>query len=441
PPTTANEQNIKRKVRIRRESKCNETTWGKKRKPQSESEESNPELPMDTTQPQTDLQSRPGIFIIGSSNVGKRTLLSRLTFVDVEDAFDSASEVNVYGWTIDNKYYSADVSVWMARLHDDFSVRNLPVFRRMTALVMVFDMNESSSLAALREWVSHTDIQNFEILLCIGNKVDLVPGHPAHAEYRRRLLKLEDSAADLYSEDYGISESEGTSLLGGEEPSWDIRRSCLEWCTDHNIEFIEACASNADFDKCLSIDGDLQGVERLYGALSAHMWPGMVLKSGDRINQPSFPVKEELSSEESDYEQEYEVLSDGSADPWDVSEQGWVSASSFNAGGSAPQNNPGADGQHEDEIKSDRGSQPTTSSTAIQDESDKDVVHNIMDCEGDEKTDEGLDLEDLEQLMSEIGNMRAGLRLMPDFQRRDMAAKLAMKMASIFGGDSDEEEI
>ncbi|WVZ16566.1 hypothetical protein V8G54_009548 [Vigna mungo] len=111
-------------------------------------------------------------------------------------------------------------------------------------------MNEPSSLAALREWVSHTDIQNFEILLCIGNKVDLVSGHPAHAEYRRRLLKLEDSAVDSYSEEYGISESEGTSLLGDEAPAWDIRRSCLEWCTDHNIEFIEACASNADFDKC-----------------------------------------------------------------------------------------------------------------------------------------------------------------------------------------------
>ncbi|KAG5007718.1 hypothetical protein AAZX31_09G179300 [Glycine max] len=392
---------------------------------------------------QTDLLNRPGIFLIGSSNVGKRTLLSRLTSVDVEGAaFDSASQVNVHGWTINNKYYTADVSIWMAHLNDDFSAANVPVFRRMTALVMVFDMNEPSSLAALREWVSHTDIQNFEILLCIGNKVDLVTGHPAHAEYRRRLLKLEDSAADLYSAEYGISELEGTSLLGDEEPSWDIRRSCLEWCTDHNIEFIEACGSNADFDKCLSIDGDLQGVERLYGALSAHMWPGMVLKSGDRINQPSFPEKEELSSEESDYEQEYEVLSAGSAD-WDESEQGWVSASSLGAGGSAPQNNPGTDGQHEDEIKSDKESHPTTSSPTIQDESDKDVVHNIMDSKGDGKENEAkcLELEDLEQLMSEIGNMRAGLRLMPDFQRRDMAAKLAMKMASIFGGESDEEEI
>lgn len=157
---------------------------------------------------------------------------------------------------------------------------------------------------------------------------------------------------------------------------------------------------------------------------------------------PALAPTPELSSEESDYEQEYEVLSAGSAD-WDESEQGWISASSLDSGGSAPQNNPGTDGQHEDEIKSDKESHPTTSSPTIQDESDKDVVHNIMDSKGDGKENEAkcLELEDLEQLMSEIGNMRAGLRLMPDFQRRDMAAKLAMKMASIFGGESDEEEI
>ncbi|RYQ81255.1 hypothetical protein Ahy_Scaffold1g107233 isoform E [Arachis hypogaea] len=63
------------------------------------------------------------------------------------------------------------------------------------------------------------------------------------------------------------------------------------------------------------------------------------------------------------------------------------------------------------------------------------------DLEG-EKLDTGkfLDLDDLEQMMSEIGNMRASLRLMPDFQRREMAAKLAMKMASVFEGESDDEE-
>ena len=149
----------------------------------------------------------------------------------------------------------------------------------------------------------------------------------------------------------------------------------------------------------------------------------------------------ELSSEESDYELGYEVLSAGSAEPWDDTEQRWVSATSLDAGGSVTHNNPITECEDEDGIKSDKEFQPSTSSTAFQDESDKEVLPNMDDFE-DEKSDTGkfLDLEDLEQLMSEIGNMRASLRLMPDFQRREMAAKLAMKMASVFGGGSDEEE-
>lgn len=49
-------------------------------------------------------------------------------------------------WTINTKYYTADVSVWMAHLNDDFSVGNLPIFHQLTALVMVFDMNDVSIL-------------------------------------------------------------------------------------------------------------------------------------------------------------------------------------------------------------------------------------------------------------------------------------------------------
>lgn len=58
-----------------------------------------------------------------------------------------------------------------------------------------------------------------------------------------------------------------------------------------------------------------------------------------------------------------------------------------------------------------------------------------------EELDEDLQFgyDDLERLMGEIGNMRGNLRLMPDFQRREMAAKLALKMAAMFGESSDED--
>ena len=123
----------------------------------------------------------------------------------------------------------------------------------MFVCLLRFFSLQLSSHATLRDWVAHADLQKFDVLLCIGNKVDLVPGHPVHAEYRKFLQKqrLKDSCTD-YSDtvEYGISEIEGSSLLGDEDPSWETRRSCLEWCVDRNIEFIEACASNADFDKC-----------------------------------------------------------------------------------------------------------------------------------------------------------------------------------------------
>ncbi|XP_031269294.1 uncharacterized protein LOC116127781 [Pistacia vera] len=404
---------------------------------------------METTD-RTTLETRPGILIIGSSNVGKRTLISRLLSIDLEDEFDSSSsELVVHGWTINTKYYTADVSVWMAHLHEDFSIGSLPIFDQLAALVMVFDLNDLSTFVSLKDWVSRIDLQKFEILLCIGNKVDRLPGHPVHAEYRRRLLKRGESSADTSPDfsQYGISETEGSSLLGDEEPSWEIKRSCLEWCTELNIEYVEACASNVDFDKCLSVDGDSQGVERLYGALTAHMWPGMILKSGDKISEPSLPEREELSEEESDFEFDYEVLSAGSAEPWGDTDEVWVSANgtseASNTGRSVTLNNSVTEQDQENVTNRDNAElQPSTSTGALVDEIDNEVLQNAGDPDLALELDKGthFDFEDLEQLMSEIGNIRNNLRLMPDFQRREMAATLAMKMATMFGGSSDEEE-
>lgn len=385
------------------------------------------------------LEKKPGILILGSPNVGKRALIARLLSVDSEDAFESSSNILSYPWTINTKYYNADVSVWMAHLHEDFSIGALPAYDQLVALVMVFDVTDLSSFVALKDFVSRTDILKFEILLCIGNKVDLLPGHSAHVEYRRRLLKSADSSGSPYTEmDSGISETEGSSLLGDDDDSFDTKRSYLEWCLEHSIEYVEACASNAEFDKCLSVDGDSQGAERLFGALSAYMWPGMILKSGDKITEPSLPEHQELSDEESDYELEYEILSAGSADPWDDTDIGWVSAD-------APVATTGTEGSvpnGKSEIGLIRGEmQPSSSTSQLEGESDRKELPRADAADGDSEDDKGTtyDFENLEQLMSEIGNVRDSLRLMPDFQRREMAANLAMKMASMFGDSSGDE--
>lgn len=137
-----------------------------------------------------------------------------------------------------------------------------------------------------------------------------------------------------------------------------------------------------------------------------------------------------MSEEESDFEIDYEILSGGSAEPWDDTEfKGCLS----NGEGSSV----------------DAGARPKDVDIAEQDQACQNIREQpeaqenpvATDGEHDEATEgKHLDLEDLERLMSEIGNMRNSLRLMPDFQRREMAAKLALKMAAMFGGSSDDEE-
>ncbi|GER42922.1 CM0216.310.nc protein [Striga asiatica] len=410
------------------------------------------------------LEKRPAIFVVGLPNVGKRTLISRLLSMDIEDAPDPSPESLVLGWTINTKYYTADVSVWMAHLSDESTILSSPIVDRPVALVMVFDLTDVSlnrfipglqtekpsfifvywnliqycrvqlsSLTALKEWVAHTDIHKFDILLCIGNKVDLVPHHPAHMEYKRRLARQGASSIDplLGLTEYGISETEGSSLLGDEEPNLELTRSCLELCLDHNVEYVETCATSAEFDKCLSVEGDLQGIEKLYRVLSAHIWPGMLLKSGDRINEPSLPDQEELSDEESDdYQPEYEKLSSGSAEPWDS--VGWISAD-------GPASTSG-NLDRESEVKLiGKENKLSTSVSKFPEEIDCDLVHEAEIRSEVDEEDKTYDFENLEKLMAEIGNMRNGLKLMPDFQRREMAAKLAMKMAAMFGDSSEED--
>lgn len=153
----------------------------------------------------------------------------------------------------------------------------------------------------------------------------------------------------------------------------------------------------------------------------------------------TFELSAELSDEESDYEPEYEILSNGSAEPWD--DVGWVSADgpvSTSVNGRPTVKDLDTSGR-ENEVKAN---QPSTSGSQLPKELEEATVVYKVDPkkELDVDDDKTYEIEDLEMLMAEIGNVRNGLRLMPDFQRREMAAKLAMKMAAMFGDSSGGEE-
>lgn len=156
------------------------------------------------------------------------------------------------------------------------------------------------------------------------------------------------------------------------------------------------------------------------------------------------------TDEESDYELEYDTLSHGSDEAWfDVRELGapgteegveysdFVDAScsgTSTSQGTLPLTETEAGSTENQEASNQNGHLPIDEMSQI-DTSSTEISRDDVD------DDEHYGLDDMERLMSEIGNMRDNLRLMPDFQRRDMAAKLAMRMATMFGATSDEEEV
>lgn len=446
-------------------------------------------------------QNRPCIFLVGPPNVGKRSILHKLVAKGDSKGFPiSTSGVTCHSWTLDTKYYTADVCIWMARLGDNEtleSVKACALSDHCEALILVFDLSNFSSFEVLQEWVSQVELQKFEILLCVGNKADRVPEHFGHREYRKRLQKRGESSSDPHPEfwDYGIQQGDGSSLLsGGGESLEERRQACIEWCTEHGIEYIESCAIDDMFDQCMSVDGDSQGLSRIVGALSAHMWPGMIMKSERKLSDslPMPHAEDNSSDEDSEIQVEYELLSNGSAEPWDGDEGPWsfygdVSMGNIIADGVPEGANTtrGANWEQTPQQLQQNDAEPTqlvappvgtagsddshlhingSSSPAVnnpdndlsgvrngESESNSSIVDAMPEAEDSDLTvqrpetthfengarQQGLDsFNDLEQLMQEMAIMRENARLMPDSHRREMAARLAMRMATIF--DEDE---
>ena len=48
----------------------------------------------------------------------------------------------VSSWTINTKYYTADVSICVTHLQEGFSITTIPTYTQLAALVMVFDMTD-----------------------------------------------------------------------------------------------------------------------------------------------------------------------------------------------------------------------------------------------------------------------------------------------------------
>lgn len=132
-------------------------------------------------------------------------------------------------------------------------------------------------------------------------------------------------------------------------------------------------------------------------------------------------------------------MSKGSAEPWDDTDDTWV-ALSYSDRAEASKDIANEDVPVEKGIPdSEQCQEPAPDglvSTAEELASSPKAGENAAE---QKHVDTRRGVEDLEQLMCEISHMRENLRLMPDMQRKEMAAALAMKMASMFADSSDED--
>lgn len=431
----------------------------------------------------------PRILLVGPPNVGKQSVLQRLLSMGkAKGSPFSVSGIPSQGWMIETKYYTVDVCISTASLTDRETRENAKAHASSSqcqALVLIFDLSNFSTFDTVREWVATLDLQKLEILLCVGNKADRLPDHFAHREYRKRLQKRGESSSDPHPEfwDFGIQQTDGSGLLGEEESSADQLRSlCVEWCTEHGVEYLEACALDRAFDQCISVDGDSQGLNRIMGALSAHMWPGLSLKAESRLIDNLGLLQDEGrgSDEDSEISIDYERLSNGSAEPWDGDEGPWTFYESAplssaeqetSAGTSSTSQQPLQEGLESslqqgntslsreasplsDTPNSMTERAPTITNEVHAEEHNSTPSSNIPPLNGgagnedaassDEdservhengRSDQDAESKDFEQLMMEMAHVRESARLMSDSQRREMAANLALRMASLFDED------
>ncbi|KAM0929007.1 hypothetical protein ACQ4PT_001893 [Festuca glaucescens] len=181
-----------------------------------------------------------------------------------------------------------------------------------------------------------------------------------------------------------------------------------------------------------------------------HRRAAVEVRGRRRADDDSFLLTES-TDDELNYEFEYEVLSHASDEQWEFVGESSTSRSlegldeakamqestqqDVNGSADSSSSNPLPNDRSIESAEENPVTKVHTDSTGADTSEDQQTatleVNKLLE-------DDHYGLDDLERLMSEIGNMRSNLRLVPDFQRREMAAKLAMKMATMFG-DSDDE--
>lgn len=183
------------------------------------------------------MDEKPSIVVVSCSNVEPETIINLLsTCTKINKSEESSS---LYSWTIDTKYYTADVNIRTIKP----DVNNEELEDCVEAIVIHFDSNRETGLDDLTKWKSFVENHQPDIKILI---------------------------ADALNTDTKIS-----------------KRKAIGWCLENGFELIELNPGQTEDDSSSEeeIIKETKGVERVIEALQTHMWSNLVMKS--KVNQYS----------------------------------------------------------------------------------------------------------------------------------------------------------
>ncbi|KAL0074529.1 hypothetical protein J3Q64DRAFT_1732466 [Phycomyces blakesleeanus] len=219
---------------------------------------------------------RNKIFIVGHANVGKLEFVKG-AFKSSETEFpeslveDQLKELNGshaglrIPWTIDTKYYTANVDFWLDEIAPDTIEKDIKAYTEQShgiteaidAFVYVFRKDKPETFSSLRSWLPFLEKCDPSIRLCVG--------------------KTEKNAQKTNSKETIDYE---------------------EWCLDNEFEYI-------DLDETTEDPLDKAGVELAVEVLKTNMWDGSTHKDtvGQKPHKPEY--KDDNALDEDDDEEEF----------------------------------------------------------------------------------------------------------------------------------------
>ncbi|GLC40714.1 hypothetical protein PLESTB_000030100 [Pleodorina starrii] len=294
----------------------------------------------------------------------------------ITNAVDLFNESSI-SWTIQTKYYTAMVEVCEAKADAG------AVIPQPEALVLVFSLEAPETLELAQSFSSQFDLDTVGVKLLCGTHADA----------------------------FLMSSGTASSLETASQPEWF--QQAADWSVMNGFEFIICCPAVSTIDKELSLDGDRQGVARVVEALHAHTWPNLhLLPQGQ--SRPANPATHGPDSE-------------GTA----------ACATGIDALPPALETQPGQSSDASNLKEREQAEQEQGQRQLAGEEQGVGAQAGQAEAQDSESASNERVLDGLERLMEEMKEHKARLATLPDEERRDQAAAIALRMLEVLGFDEE----